>query len=159
MAYKTWAIGDVIAAADLNTVSTQSVSVFAGTAARGSGIATAVAGQPTYMTDLKHVEIYDGAVWQPLPAQVSAFVANGPGTAIAAGSSALVSIVLPTGRFTTAPIVAGLTTSGAYVTPVVNAVNAGTVTVALVNNGAASQAATVVIYGLAIAMASGTAAG
>ena len=159
MAYKTWAVGDVIAAADLNTVSTQSMSVFAGTAARGSGISTAVVGQPTYIDDYNRVEVFDGTVWQPLPASVSAFTASGPGTAIASGSSALVSIVLPAGRFTVAPIVAGLTTSGAYLTPVVNAVTAGTVTVALVNNGAVSQAATVSIYGLAVAMSVGTAAG
>jgi len=159
MAYKTWAVGDVIAAADLNTVSTQSISVFTNTAARTSGIATATVGQPTFQDDTNRVEIWDGTVWQPMPANVSAFTASGPGTAIASGSSALVSITLPTGRFYVAPIIAGLTTTGAYLTPVVNAVNAGTVTVALVNNGAASQAATVTIYGLAVAMSYGTAAG
>jgi len=159
MAYKTWAVGDVIAAADLNTVSTQSVSVFANSAARTSGISTAVVGQPTYQDDLNRVEVWDGTVWQPLPAQVSAFTASGPGTAVASGSSALVSITLPTGRFSVAPIIAGLTTTGAYLTPVVNSVTAGTVTVALVNNGASSQAATVTIYGLAVAMSYGTAAG
>ena len=159
MAYKTWAVGDVIAAADLNTVSTQSVSVFANSAARTSGISTAVVGQPTYQDDLNRVEVWDGTVWQPLPAQVSAFTASGPGTAVASGSSALVSITLPTGRFIVAPIIAGLTTTGAYLTPVVNSVTAGTVTVALVNNGASSQAATVTIYGLAVAMSYGTAAG
>ena len=159
MAYKTWAVGDVIAAADLNTVSTQSVSVFANSAARTSGISTAAVGQPTYQDDSNRVEIWDGIVWQPLPANVSAFTASGPGTAIASGSSALVSITLPTGRFYIAPIIAGLTTTGAYLTPVVNSVNAGTVTVALVNNGAASQAATVTIYGLAVSMSTAVAAG
>jgi hypothetical protein len=159
MAYKTWAVGDVIAAADLNTVSTQSISVFTNTAARTSGIATATVGQPTFQDDTNRVEVWDGAVWQPMPAQVSAFTASGPGTAVASGSSALVSITLPTGRFSVAPIIAGLTTTGAYLTPVVNSVTAGTVTVALVNNGALSQAATVTIYGLAVAMSYGTAAG
>jgi hypothetical protein len=159
MAYKTWAIGDVIAAADLNTVSTQSVSVFANSAARTSGIATAAVGQPTFQDDTNRVEIWDGAVWQPLPANVSAFTASGPSSPIAAGASALVSIVLPTGRFYIPPIIAGLTTTGAYLTPVVNSVNAGTVTVALVNNGAASQPATVTIYGLAVSMSTAVAAG
>jgi hypothetical protein len=160
MAYKTWAVGDVIAAADLNTISAQSVSVFTNAADRTSKLVSGtVLGQPSFLDDLNQVQIYDGAVWQPLPAQVSAFTAAGPGTAIASGSSALVSIVLPTGRFSVAPIIAGLTTSGAYLTPVVNSVNAGTVTVALVNNGALSQAATVTVYGLAVAMTYGTAAG
>ena len=69
------------------------------------------------------------------------------------------SVVLPVSRFTTAPIIVGLSTSGAYFTPVVNAVTTGTATIALVNNGAVSQAATQTVYGLAIMMATGTAAG
>jgi hypothetical protein len=53
-----------------------------------------------------------------------------------------------------------LSTSGAYITPVVNAVTSGTVTVAMVNNGAVSQgASSITVYGIAVQMTSGTAAG
>ena len=156
MTLKTWAIGDVLSAADLNTyVSGQVVGIFGSSA----GIPSPLNGQSSYLTDKDHIEHYDGTTWQPLPAAVYAFSATGPSTAVAAASSALVSVVLPVSRFTTAPIIVGLTTSGAYFTPVVNAVTTGTATIALVNNGGASQPATQTVYGLAIMMASGTAAG
>lgn len=160
MTLKTWAIGDVLTAADLNTyVSGQVVGTFGSSAVRATGIVTPVNGQLTYLTDKDHIEHYDGTTWQPLPAAVYAFSATGPATAVAAASSALVSVVLPVSRFTTAPIIVGLTTSGAYFTPVVNAVTTGTATIALVNNGGVSQPATQTVYGLAIMMATGTAAG
>jgi hypothetical protein len=160
MTLKTWAIGDVLTAADLNTyVSQQVVGTFGSSAVRATAIATAVNGQVSYLTDRDRIEHWDGATWQPLPAAVYAFSATGPSTAVAAGSSALVSVVLPVSRFTTAPIVVGLSTSGAYFTPVVNAVTTGTATIALVNNGGVSQPATQTVYGLAIMMATGTAAG
>jgi hypothetical protein len=159
MTLKTWAVGDVLTASDLNTyVSAQVVGTFGSSAIRATAI-TPVNGQLAYLTDKDHIEHYDGATWQPLPAAVYAFSATGPSTAVAAASSALVSVVLPVSRFTTAPIIVGLSTSGAYFTPVVNAVNTGTATIALVNNGAVSQAATQTLYGLAIMMATGTAAG
>jgi hypothetical protein len=160
MTLKTWAIGDVLTAADLNTyVSGQVVGTFGSSAVRATGIVTPINGQITYLTDKDHIEHYDGTTWQPLPAAVYAFSATGPSTAVAAASSALVSVVLPVSRFTTAPIIVGLTTSGAYFTPVVNAVTTGTATIALVNNGGVSQPATQTVYGLAIMMATGTAAG
>ena len=160
MTLKTWTIGDVLSAADLNTyVSGQVVGIFGSSAVRATGIASPVNGQVAYLTDKDHIEHYDGTTWQPLPAAVYAFSATGPSTAVAAASSALVSVVLPVSRFTTIPIIVGLTTSGAYFTPVVNAVNTGTATIALVNNGGVSQPATQTVYGLAIMMAAGTAAG
>jgi len=160
MTLKTWAVGDVLTASDLNTyVSAQVVGTFGSSAIRATAIVTPINGQLAYLTDKDHIEHYDGATWQPLPAAVYAFSATGPSTAVAAASSALVSVVLPVSRFTTAPIIVGLSTSGAYFTPVVNAVNTGTATIALVNNGGASQPATQTVYGLAIMMATGTAAG
>jgi hypothetical protein len=160
MTLKTWAIGDVLTAADLNTyVSQQVVGTFGSSAVRSTGIATAVAGQVSYLTDRDRIEHYDGAQWQPLPAAMAVFSATGPATAVAAGSSALVSVVFPTSRFGTVPIVCGLSTSGAYFTPVVNAVTVGTATIALVNNGGVSQPATQTLYGIAVMMATGTAAG
>lgn len=160
MTLKTWAIGDVLTAADLNTyVSAQVVGTFGSSAVRATAIATAVAGQVSYLTDKDRIEHYDNAQWQPLPAAMAVFSATGPGTAVAAGSSALVSVVLPTSRFGTIPIICGLTSTGANFTPVVNAVTTGTATIALVNQGAVSQAATQTLYGVAIMMATGTAAG
>ena len=116
-ATKSWSIGDVLTAADLNSNFTK------------------------------------------LPLAVSGFTGTGPSTAIAAGSSATVAIAFPTSRFTLAPIVS-MSTSAAYITPVVNAITSGTVTVAMVNNGGVSQgASTITVYGIAIQMTSGTAAG
>jgi hypothetical protein len=160
MTLKTWAVGDVLTASDLNTyVSAQVVGTFGSSAIRATAIVTPVAGQVAYLTDKDHIEHWDGTTWQALPSAVYAFSATGPSTAVAAGSSALVSVVLPVSRFTTAPIIVGLTSSGAMFTPVVNAVTTGTATIALVNQGGVSQAATQTLYGLAIMMASGTAAG
>jgi len=160
MTLKTWAVGDVLTASDMNTyVSAQVVGTFGSSAIRATAIVTPVTGQVAYLTDKDHIEHWDGTTWQPLPSAVYAFSATGPSTAVAAGSSALVSVVLPVSRFSTAPIIVGLTSSGAMFTPVVNAVTTGTATIALVNNGAVSQAATQTVYGLAIMMATGTAAG
>jgi len=160
MTLKTWAIGDVLTASDLNVyVSAQVVGTFGSSAVRATGIPSATAGQVSYLTDRDRIEHWDGAQWQPLPAAMTVFSATGPATAVAAGSSALVSVVFPTSRFATVPIVCGLSTSGAYFTPVVNAVGLGTATIALVNNGAVSQAATQTLYGIAVMMATGTAAG
>jgi len=160
MTLKTWAIGDVLTAADLNTyVSQQVVGTFGSSAVRATAIASVVNGQVSYLTDKDHIEAYDGTQWQPLPSAMTVFSATGPATAIAAGGSALVSVVFPSSRFGTVPIVCGLATSGAYLTPVVNAVTAGTATIALVNNGAVSQPATQTVYGLAIMMSTGTATG
>lgn len=160
MTFKTWSIGDTLTASDMNNyVGQQVVAIYGSSAVRATGIPSPINGQSSYLTDKDRIEIYDGTIWQPLPAAVYAFSATGPATAVAAASSALVSVVLPVSRFTTAPIIVGLTTSGAYFTPVVNAVTTGTATIALVNNGGASQPATQTVYGLAIMMASGTAAG
>jgi hypothetical protein len=160
MTLKTWAVGDVLTASDMNTyVSAQVVGTFGSSAIRATAIVTPVTGQVAYLTDKDHIEHWDGTTWQALPSAVYAFSATGPSTAVAAGSSALVSVVLPVSRFTTAPIIVGLTSSGAMFTPVVNAVTTGTATIALVNQGGVSQAATQTLYGLAIMMASGTAAG
>jgi len=160
MTLKTWAIGDVLTASDLNTyVSQQVVGTFGSSAVRATAIATAVAGQVSYLTDKDRIEHYDATQWQPLPSAMAVFSATGPGTAVAAGGSALVSVVLPASRFGTTPIICGLSSTGAMFTPVVNAVTTGTATIALVNQGGVSQAATQTLYGVAIMMATGTATG
>lgn len=114
-ATKTWAIGDVLTAADLNSNFTK------------------------------------------LPYAVSAFTATQSG-ALLVNTGTTVAVVFPAGRFTVAPIVT-LTTNSTVLTPYISAVNAGTVTVGVFNNGNASSGATTTIYGVATQMTSGTAAG
>jgi len=160
MAFKTWSIGDVLTASDMNNyVGGQIVAIYSSSAVRATGIPSPVNGQVSYLTDKDHIEHYDGATWQPLPSAMYVFQVTGPSTAVAAGSSALVSVVLPVSRFTSTPIIAGLATTGAYLTPVVNAVTTGTATIALVNNGAVSQPATQTLTGVAFMMSTGTATG
>jgi hypothetical protein len=52
-------------ASDVNTyLMDQSVMTFAGTAARGSAIATPVEGMVSYLEDINAISIYDGADWK-----------------------------------------------------------------------------------------------
>lgn len=63
--WKVFSAGAVLTAAEVNTyLMDQSVQVYAGTAARGSALGTAVAeGMTTYRTDANVVEVYDGSNW------------------------------------------------------------------------------------------------
>lgn len=115
-ATKTWNIGDVLTASDLNSN------------------------------------------FSKLPLAVSAVTATYTGGAIAINTGTTVAIAFPTSRFTVAPIVS-VSCNDKYLTAYVSAVTSGTVTVGLRNNGNTSSAATVVIYGVATQMTSGTAAG
>lgn len=115
-AYKTWTIGEVLTASDLNNSLSN------------------------------------------LPLRYAAVTAQYTAGAIAINTSTTVAIAFPASRFTVAPIVT-VSTSDQYLTAYVSAVTSGTVTVGLRNNGNASSAGTVTIYGLATQMTSGTAAG
>jgi len=158
MAFKTWTIGDVLTASDMNSyVAYQTVSIYGSSAIRGTGIPSGTAGQPSYLTDSKRVETYDGTNWQPLPAAIATFTATQSG-ALAVNTGATVAVVFPTSRFAVAPIVT-VNTNSTVLTAYVSAVTAGTVTVGVFNNGATSSGATTTIYGIAVAMAYGTAAG
>jgi hypothetical protein len=65
MSRKVFTAGEVLAAADVNSfLMDQSVMSFAGTAARGSAIGTAVEGMVTYLEDINAISIYDGANWK-----------------------------------------------------------------------------------------------
>ena len=63
---KVFAAGEVLRAADVdNYLMDQSVMRFAGTAARGSAIGTAVSeGMVSYLDDLNQIQVYDGSAWQ-----------------------------------------------------------------------------------------------
>jgi hypothetical protein len=64
MSRKVFTAGEVLAAADVNSfLMDQTVMSFAGTAARGSAIGTAVTGMTTYLEDTKDLRIYDGSAW------------------------------------------------------------------------------------------------
>jgi hypothetical protein len=63
--YKVFTAGEVLTAANVNGyLMEQSVMVFAGTAARGSALGTAVAeGMMSYLADTNAVQVYDGSNW------------------------------------------------------------------------------------------------
>ena len=115
-ATKTWNIGDVLTASDLNSNFTK------------------------------------------LPLAVSGVTATYTGGALLINTSTTVAIAFPASRFTQAPIVS-VSCNDQYLTPYISALTSGTVTVGLRNNGNASSSGTVVIYGVALQMTSGTAAG
>lgn len=67
--YKTFADGNVLTAADVNTyLMEQSVMVFADASARTSGIASPSEGMVTYLTGSDVLEYYDGSAWQAVSA-------------------------------------------------------------------------------------------
>lgn len=67
--FKTFADGNVLTAADVNTyLMEQSVMVFADASARTSGIASPSEGMVTYLTGSDVLEYYDGSAWQAVSA-------------------------------------------------------------------------------------------
>lgn len=71
---RTFTPGEVLTASNvMNYLQDQAVMNFAGTAARGSAIGTAVSeGMVSYLADLNQVQVYDGSSWK----QVYPSVAN-----------------------------------------------------------------------------------
>jgi hypothetical protein len=64
MSRKVFTAGEVLAAADVNSfLMDQSVMSFAGTAARGSAIASPVEGMTTYLEDTDDLQIWSGSSW------------------------------------------------------------------------------------------------
>jgi hypothetical protein len=78
--YKVFTAGEVLTAANVNGyLMEQSVMVFAGTAARGSALGTAVAeGMVSYLSDTNTLQYYDGAAWQNVssPGDITAVTAG-----------------------------------------------------------------------------------
>lgn len=67
MPRKVFTAGDVLAAADVNNfLMNQAVMTFAGTAARGSAIGTAVEGMLTYLDDTNTYQFWNGSAWANL---------------------------------------------------------------------------------------------
>jgi len=67
MPRKVFTAGEVLAASDVNSfLMNQSVMTFAGTAARGSAIGTAVEGMVSYLEDSNAFQFWNGTSWQAL---------------------------------------------------------------------------------------------
>lgn len=67
MSRKIFTAGEVLTAADVNNfLMDQSVMSFAGTAARGSAIGTAVEGMLTYLEDTNTFQFWNGSAWTGL---------------------------------------------------------------------------------------------
>ena len=62
---RTFTAGEVLTAAQVQGyLQDQAIMVFAGTAARGSAIASPSEGMFCYLSDTNALEYYDGAAWQ-----------------------------------------------------------------------------------------------
>jgi len=62
--FKTFGVGDVLTASDVNTyLMQQAVMNFASSAARGSAIGTATEGMVSYLADTDAIQVYNGSAW------------------------------------------------------------------------------------------------
>ena len=67
MPRKVFTAGEVLAASDVNSyLMNQMVMTFAGSAARGSAIASPTEGMLTYLSDTDTFEFYNGTTYLPL---------------------------------------------------------------------------------------------
>jgi hypothetical protein len=65
--FKTFAVGEVLTANNVNTyLMQQAVMVFASAAARTSGISSPSEGMVTYLTDSNSLWFYNGAAWEQI---------------------------------------------------------------------------------------------
>ena len=109
LGYKVFTAGEVLTAANVNGyLMEQSVMVFAGTAARGSALGTAVSeGMVAYLSDTNTLQYYDGSAWQNVSSTISggtagqAYVSNGTASP-AFGNVLQTYITTPTGTVTSA---------------------------------------------------------
>jgi hypothetical protein len=67
--YKEFVAGEILDEDDINDFLMQGVLVFAGTAARGSAIGTAVEGQFAFLKDTDTLTYYSGSAWEELSTQ------------------------------------------------------------------------------------------
>ena len=88
MAWKDWAVGEVVTEADFQTlIQNQVVQVYASDAARGTTLGTAVQdGMVAYLTSTDALEIYNGSAWVSVsnPGDITAVTA---GTGLTGGGS------------------------------------------------------------------------
>ena len=62
----TFTAGEVLEASEMNTISDQTVMVFAGTAERTAAIGTPTEGMVTYLQSDNTTTVWTGAAWEPL---------------------------------------------------------------------------------------------
>jgi len=67
MTYKAdWVTGDILTAAQQNSLAEQAVSRFADASARNAAITSPTEGQACWLNDTNEFQIYDGSSWKPL---------------------------------------------------------------------------------------------
>ncbi len=62
----TFTAGEVLEASEMNTISDQTVMVFAGTAERAAAIPSPTEGMVTYLQSDNATEVFTGAAYEPL---------------------------------------------------------------------------------------------
>ena len=62
----TFTAGEVLEASEMNTISDQTVMVFAGTAERAAAIPSPTEGMVTYLQSDNSTEVFTGATYEPL---------------------------------------------------------------------------------------------
>ena len=75
--FKEFVAGEILDEDDINDFLMQGVLVFAGTAARGSAIGTAVEGQFAFLKDTDTLTYYSGSAWEELSTTPGAAVVSG----------------------------------------------------------------------------------
>lgn len=75
--YKEFVAGETLDEDEINDYLMQGVLVFAGTAARGSAIATPVEGQFSFLKDSDTLQFYDGSAWVEFSTSPGAAVVSG----------------------------------------------------------------------------------
>ena len=141
LGWRKFAAGEVLTATNLQSYAVdQSVQVYAGTAARGSAIGTAVTeGMMSYLADSNVVQAYTGS-WESLAygsavtgaeTRITSLEGTRPGTVghpwnqsggyVTTSASAQVTVTFPSGRFSLTPnvianVVANANVSVAYLT-------------------------------------------
>jgi hypothetical protein len=103
MPRKVFTAGEVLTAADVNSfLMDQSVMTFAGTAARGSAIPTAVEGMVTYLQDSNIYQVWTGSAWAGLNSSATETIttaytatAGNSGGLLYSTSSSAVTITIP----------------------------------------------------------------
>ena len=172
LGWRKFAAGEVLTATNLQSYAVdQSVQRYAGSAARGSAIGTAVTeGMVSYLDDLNQIEVYDSAAWIALAnkSNVTSLEGTRPGTSgkplnVSAGSlttsaSAQTTVTFPAGRFTVTPIItAAVLDNASVIVPYLTASGSASVAIGAYTLGGARVAA--VVHWQATQMISGPAAG
>ena len=78
MTYKAdWSTGDILTAAQQNSLAEQAVSRFADASARNAAITSPTEGQTCWLNDTNEFQIYDGSSWKPLLDTDTFYVSSG----------------------------------------------------------------------------------